>query len=97
MLFQNCLLAAIVILNTSWAVDAAEPAATIDPKLIREQFDVAKDGEPLLLPVRFQNRTYFFLLDTVDKRRSLPHSRQVLALHFTNCATEAGLLPCNIS
>jgi hypothetical protein len=63
-LFQNSLLAAIVSLNMAWAVDAADPVATIDRKLIVEEFDVAKDGDDLLLPVRFRDKTYLFVLDT---------------------------------
>jgi hypothetical protein len=64
MLFQNSLLAAIVTLNMAWAVDAADPVVTIDRKQIVEEFDVAKDGGPLLLPVRFYDKTYLFMLDT---------------------------------
>jgi hypothetical protein len=64
LLFQSGLLAAIVIVNTAWEADAGDPIGTIDPRLILEEFDVAKDGEPLLLPVRFQDKTYLFLVDT---------------------------------
>src|SRR5215471_12403369 len=36
----------------------------LDPRNVLERFDVAKDGDALIVPVEFQGKTYRFLLDT---------------------------------
>jgi hypothetical protein len=45
-------------------VAAAEPKPAGEDKLVVEQFDVARDGDLLLLPVTLKGKKYLFLVDT---------------------------------
>jgi hypothetical protein len=53
---------ALVVATGLATAEKPQPAA--DARFILKQFNVARDGEPLFLPVTFKGRKYLFLVDT---------------------------------
>jgi hypothetical protein len=54
----------VAFLSLVGILHAEEPKRSTDDKNVLERFDVAKDGDFLLLPVKFKGKTYQFLLDS---------------------------------
>jgi hypothetical protein len=68
---------ALVLMVAPTAAEGPKPA--VDASLVRKQFDIARDGDALLLPVTLKGKKYLFVVDTGANTnfydRSLPLGR----------------------
>src|ERR1700730_15960962 len=56
--------AVLVLFLLAGPIAAQAEIPALDPELILEQFDIARNGDALLLPITLGARTYHFILDT---------------------------------
>lgn len=61
---SRALIASVMILGGAASLLAEEPRRAAQQKNVLARFDIAKDGDFILLPVTFKGATYSFLLDT---------------------------------